>query len=49
LAKEFGVEISWRPIPVGGIFDTVNPSVYASREKPMEAKARYLKKAAPQG
>ena len=32
LAKEFGVEISWRPILVGGIFNTINPSVYASRE-----------------
>jgi 2-hydroxychromene-2-carboxylate isomerase len=44
LAKEFGVEISWRPILVGGIFNTINPSVYASREKPVEAKARYMKK-----
>ena len=25
LAKEFGAEISWRPILVGGIFNTVNP------------------------
>ena len=32
LAKEFGAEISWRPILVGGIFNTINPSVYASRE-----------------
>ena len=44
LAKEFGVEMSWRPILVGGIFNTINPSVYASREKPVEAKARYMKK-----
>ena len=44
LAKEFGEEISWRPILVGGIFNTINPSVYASREKPVEAKARYTKK-----
>jgi 2-hydroxychromene-2-carboxylate isomerase len=44
LAKEFGTEISWRPILVGGIFNTINPSVYASREKPVEAKARYMKK-----
>jgi 2-hydroxychromene-2-carboxylate isomerase len=44
LAKEFGAEISWRPILVGGIFNTINPSVYASREKPVEAKARYMKK-----
>ena len=25
LAKEFGAAISWRPILVGGIFNTVNP------------------------
>jgi 2-hydroxychromene-2-carboxylate isomerase len=44
VAEEFGVEISWRPILVGGIFNTINPSVYASRDKPIEAKARYMKK-----
>src|SRR6201996_750123 len=44
LAKEFGAEIVWRPILVGGIFNTVNPSVYAQREKPVPLKARYMKK-----
>jgi 2-hydroxychromene-2-carboxylate isomerase len=44
LAKEFGTEISWRPILVGGIFNTVNPSVYASRDTPVPLKARYMKK-----
>ena len=44
LAKEFGEEISWRPILVGGIFNTVNPSVYASRETPVPPKARYMLK-----
>jgi len=44
LAKEFGEEISWRPILVGGIFNTINPSVYLSREKPVPLKARYMKK-----
>jgi 2-hydroxychromene-2-carboxylate isomerase len=44
LAKEFGQEIQWRPILVGGIFNTINPSVYASRERPVPAKARYNKK-----
>jgi 2-hydroxychromene-2-carboxylate isomerase len=44
LAKEFGVEICWRPILVGGIFNTVNPSVYAQRETPVPLKARYMKK-----
>lgn len=44
LAKEFSTEIIWRPILVGGIFNTVNPSVYASRETPVPLKARYMKK-----
>ena len=49
LAKELGVEISWRPILVGGIFNTVNPSVYAQRETPVPLKARYMKKDSPTG
>lgn len=44
LAKDLGAEIIWRPILVGGIFNTVNPSVYAQREKPVPLKARYMKK-----
>ncbi len=44
LAKEFGAEITWRPILVGGIFNTINPSVYAQREHPVEAKVAYQKK-----
>ena len=44
LAKEFGEEISWRPILVGGVFNSVNPSVYASREKPVQPKADYMLK-----
>ena len=44
LAGEFGVEISWRPILVGGIFNSINPSVYASREHPVAAKLAYQKK-----
>ena len=44
LAKEFGEEISWRPILVGGVFNSVNPSVYASREKPVPPKAHYMLK-----
>src|ERR1700677_114556 len=44
LAKEFGEEISWRPILVGGIFNTINPSVYARRENPVPAKIAYDKK-----
>src|SRR5437764_3666935 len=44
LAREFGAEISWRPILVGGIFSAVNPGVYPSRETPVPLKARYMKK-----
>ena len=44
LATEFGAEISWRPILVGGIFNTVNPSVYATRNMPVPLKANYEKK-----
>src|SRR3954468_18243252 len=44
LAKEFDTQISWRPILVGGIFNSINPSVYQSRETPVPAKARYMKK-----
>ena len=44
LTKEYGAEISWRPILVGGIFNSVNPSVYESRKTPVPAKARYTKK-----
>ena len=44
LAAELAVEVSWRPILVGGIFNTVNPSVYEQRATPVPAKARYMKK-----
>ncbi|BAT60706.1 2-hydroxychromene-2-carboxylate isomerase [Variibacter gotjawalensis] len=44
LAAELNVPITWKPILVGGVFNTVNPSVYASREKPVPAKQRYLRK-----
>ncbi len=44
VAKEFDAPITWRPILVGGIFNTVNPSVYAQRETPVPLKARYMKK-----
>ena len=44
LQEELGVEIAWRPILVGGIFNTVNPSVYESRATPVPAKARYMGK-----
>ena len=44
LAREFDEQISWRPILVGGIFNTINPSVYARRDNPVAAKIAYDKK-----
>jgi 2-hydroxychromene-2-carboxylate isomerase len=44
LAREYGEDIKYRPILVGGIFNTINPSVYNSREKPVAAKQAYAKK-----
>ena len=44
LCRGRGAELEWRPILVGGIFNTVNPSVYESRERPVPAKARYMAK-----
>jgi 2-hydroxychromene-2-carboxylate isomerase len=41
LAAELDAKIAWRPILVGGVFNSVNPSVYQSRETPVPAKARY--------
>ncbi len=41
LAAEFGATIRWRPVMVGGIFNSVNPSVYASRANPIPAKQAY--------
>ena len=37
-------ELVWKPILVGGVFNTVNPSVYAAREQPVPAKAAYARK-----
>ena len=44
LAAELGASIVWRPILVGGLFNTVNPSVYHSREYPVPAKQAYAHK-----
>ena len=44
LAAEFGVPIRWRPVLVGGIFNAVNPSVYAMRENPVPSKRDYMLK-----
>jgi 2-hydroxychromene-2-carboxylate isomerase len=41
LAAEADARLVWRPILVGGVFNSVNPSVYEQRSKPVPAKARY--------
>ena len=40
IAARHGVVIDWRPFLVGGVFNTVNPSVYAGRENPPPAPKR---------
>src|SRR5258707_5162576 len=44
MAAELRAPITWRPILVGGIFNTINPTVYASRQQPVREKARYMAK-----
>jgi len=42
IARELGIEVRWRPVLVGGIFNAVNPSVYEFRERGVPAKQAYL-------
>jgi 2-hydroxychromene-2-carboxylate isomerase len=44
LCSELDEPIAWRPILVGGIFNTINPSVYAQRADPVPTKANYMRK-----
>ncbi|HVO27316.1 MAG TPA: 2-hydroxychromene-2-carboxylate isomerase [Candidatus Margulisiibacteriota bacterium] len=44
LAAETGAALEWRPFLVGGVFNSVNRSVYEQRERPVPAKARYYVK-----
>src|ERR1700761_533639 len=44
MQKELGIDIVWKPILVGGVFNAVNPSVHNSRERPVPAKQAYNKK-----
>ena len=44
LAAELGETVRWRPILVGGVFNAVNPSVYASRQHPVAPKLAYASK-----
>ncbi len=44
LAEDLKVSVRWRPILVGGIFNSSNPSVYESRQRPVPAKRDYMLK-----
>lgn len=44
LAREFGVEIEWRPFLVGGVFNSVNQSVYRYRENAVPVRDAWVKK-----
>jgi 2-hydroxychromene-2-carboxylate isomerase len=44
MAAELSLEIDWRPVLLGGIFNTVNPTVYEFREKGVPAKQAYVRK-----
>ena len=44
LSKRKSFEIIWKPILVGGIFNTINPSVYESRQNPIKEKLVYSQK-----
>ena len=44
LARELNVHVVYRPVLVGGIFNSVNKSVYAAREDMNSARNRYMLK-----
>jgi 2-hydroxychromene-2-carboxylate isomerase len=44
VAREFDAAIAWRPFLVGGVFNTINPTVHAARDHPVPAKLAYMKK-----
>ena len=44
LSKRKDLEIIWKPILVGGIFNSINPSVYENRKNPIKEKLDYHQK-----
>ena len=44
LLARYEFELKLRPILVGGIFNTINPSVYDTRDHPVAVKQRYYSK-----
>ena len=44
IAEKCGVDIDWKPILVGGVFNSVNETVYEQRANPHPVKGRYYSK-----
>ena len=44
LKEECDLNVVWKPILVGGIFNSINPSVYESRKNPVKEKSDYSQK-----
>jgi 2-hydroxychromene-2-carboxylate isomerase len=44
VAADAGAELIWKPILVGGVFNAVNPGVYAARANPAKARSAYMHK-----
>lgn len=44
LAKEEGAGIVWKPFLVGGVFNTVNPTMYRMRENPVPARDEWTRR-----
>lgn len=42
LAAEFGATIVWRPFLVGGVFNSINPTMYHMRENPVPAREAWM-------
>lgn len=44
VAQRHGTSVEWRPILVGGVFNSVNPAVYEARRNPVPARAAWAEK-----
>jgi len=44
VAGRHQADLIWKPFLVGGVFNTVNPSVYETRANPVKVKAKYYGK-----
>jgi len=44
ICQQHNAELIWKPILVGGVFNSVNPSVYENRSNPVPPKTQYYQK-----